>query len=183
MRPKAGTTRLGVAGVAVLVWIVGCTDGPPPSLPSRPPVALAPVEVTGVGDLAQGGASGNELVLRLTETSPAAITAGSGSLQVTLTDHAGLPGTLAFTGTPSIEAPGSLGASATLSRPNVLTVSIVDSDTFNIEEMTITGLGIRASPSAAIGSINAVIGGCAGSLAGCTAANVLASPGSVVAAQ
>lgn len=183
MRTTPRMMRHGFAGLGVLVFIVGCIDTPRPPPPTRPPVALGPVEVTGVGDVAQGGVSANALVLRFIETSPAAITAGSGSLQVTLTDHAGLPDTLGFTGTPSIEGPGSLGASATLSRSNVLTVSIVDSDTFNIEQMTITGLGIRASPTAALGSINAVISGCAGSLAGCTATNVLTSPGSVVAAQ
>jgi hypothetical protein len=175
--------RLGVAGLGILVSVVGCSNNPTPPPPTRPPVALGPVEVTGVGDVAQGGHSANELVLRFTEASPAAIRVGPGSFQVTLTDHAGLPDTLGFTGTPSIEAPGSLGASATLTRRNVLTVSIVDSDSFNIEPITITGLAIFATPTAALGSINAVISGCAGSLAGCTAANVLASPGSVVAAR
>jgi hypothetical protein len=34
-----------------------------------------------------------------------------------------------------------------------------------------------------LGSVNAVVAGCAGSLAGCTAANVLPSPGSVVAGE
>jgi hypothetical protein len=186
MSTKPTTLRLGFAGAGVLMCVVGfvgCTDNPPPPVPTRPPVALGPVEVTGVGDIAQGGASGNELVLQLTEAGIATIAAGTGSLQVTLTDHAGLPDTLRFTGTPSVVAPGSLGASAVLNGGNVLTISIVDSDRFNIEPIIITGLAISASPSAALGSINAVIGGCAGSLAGCVAANVLASPGSVVAAQ
>jgi hypothetical protein len=43
-------------------------------------------------------------------------------------------------------------------------------------------LGIRAFASAALGSIKATVGGCTGSLAGCTAATVLPSPGNVVAA-
>lgn len=175
--------RLGVAGLGLLLSVVGCTGNPTPPPPTRPPLALGPVEVTGVGDVVQGGVSRNELVLRVTETSPAAIGAGPGSFQVTLTDHAGLSDTVGFTGTPSIGAPGSLGASAALAKRNVLAVRIVDSDSFNIELITITGLAISASRTAALGSINAVVSGCAGSLAGCTAANVLASPGSVVAAR
>lgn len=176
--------RMGLAMVALgaLVGIAGCSDAPTPLPPTRPPVALGPVELTGVGNVAQDGASANDLVLRFTESNPSAIGSGSGSLQITLTDHAGLPDTIGFTGAPLIQAPGSLGAAATLSSPNVLTVSIVDSDTYNIEQITITGLGIRAAPTAAVGSINAVISGCAGSLAGCAATNVLTSPGSVMAA-
>ncbi len=180
---RRGVLRLGLAGLGILVCVAGCISDPTPPPPTRPPIALAPVEVTAVGEIAQDGESAAALVLRFTEVANAAITAGSGSLQVTLTDHAGLPDTLGFTGTPSIEAPGSLGASATLSRANVLTISIVDSDSFNIEQITITGLGIKASASAALGAINAAVSGCAGSLAGCTASNVLLSPGSVVAAQ
>ena len=183
MRTTPRMMRHGFAGLGVLVFIVGCIDTPRPPPPTRPPVALGPVEVTGVGDVAQGGVSANTLVLRFIETSPVAIAAGSGSFQLTLTDHAGLPDTLGFTGTPSIEGPGSLGATAVLTKRSVLTVSIVDSDSFNIEAITITGLAISASPSAALGAINAVVSGCAGSLAGCTATNVLTSPGSVVAAQ
>jgi hypothetical protein len=172
---------LAIAGL--LVGMVGCADIPPPSLPTRPPVAFLPVELTGVGDVKLGGVSGNTLVLQFTEATPTAILAGPGSLQVTLTDGAGSSDTVGFTGTASLASPGSLGVSATLTRSNVLTVNIVDSDSMNIEPITITGLGISTGPTAALGPINAVIGGCSGSLAGCVASNVLASPGNVVAAQ
>jgi hypothetical protein len=145
-------------------------------------VAIGPVIVTGVGDVAQGATSANGLVLMFTELSPPAIGAGPGSLWVILTDQAGRAGNVTFTGTPSIAAPGSLGATATLSAPTVLTINIVDSDPLNIESMTITGLGISATSIAAVGPINASIAGCTGSLAGCTATSVLPSPGSIVPA-
>jgi hypothetical protein len=178
--PRVGLLAVGI--VVGVVGLVGCGDDPVPSPPSRPPVSLAPFEVTGVGEIVQGGTSPNELVLHVKEAGNATIGTGPGSFQVTLTDHAGLPDTIGFAGTPSVSGPGSLGATASLTAPDVLTVNIVDSDTLNIESITITGLGIRAEPAAALGSINAAIGGCSGSLAGCTATNVLASPGSVVAA-
>lgn len=188
MRTQPTPVRVGFVALGLLVCSVGlagCADNPTPPTPpkpTRPPVALAPVEVTGVGDVAQGGASEPDLVLQFTEISPASIAPGPGTFQVTLTDHLGLRETVSFTGTPSVSGPGSLGATATLTAGNVLTVGIVDSDTVNIEQMTITGLGISTAPTAALGSINAIIGPCAGSMAGCTATNVLASPGNVVAA-
>lgn len=174
-----GAAAVGL--IACVTGLAGCGEDTFPSLPTRTPVALGPVEVTSVGEVRLGGTSESPLVLRFTEVEPRAITSGAGSFQVTLTDHAGRPDTLRFDGTPSIEGPGSLGASATVTRGNVLTVSIVDSDSFNIESVAVGGLTIAALPAAAIGSINAVIGGCAGSLAGCTASNVLPSPGEVVA--
>ena len=139
--------------------------------------------MTAVGDVVQGGVSANELVLVFSEAGPTGMTAGPGSFQVTVTDHAGLPGTLRFTGTPSAAGPGSLGVSATLSAPNVVTISIADSDSVNLEPITVTGLGIEASPNAALGSMQAVVSGCSGSLDGCIARNVLAPPGTVVAAR
>jgi hypothetical protein len=167
--------------LACLAGIAGCGEDTFPSLPTRAPVALGPVEVTSVGDIPQGGSSDMPLVLRFTEVEPRAITSGEGSFQVTLTDHAGRPDTLRFDGTPTVEGPGSLAASAALTRGNVLTISIVDSDPLNIESVAIGGLTIVAGPTAAVGPINALIGGCSGSLAGCTASNVLPSPGTVVA--
>ncbi len=131
--------------------------------------------------MAQGAESDNGLVLAFTELAPAAIGAGSGSFWVILTDQAGFAGRLTFTGTPSIAAPGSLGATVTLSAPNVLTISILDSDSLNVEPMTVTGLGIRASSTAAIGPINAELGAFSGSLATGAEPNTLASPGSVIA--
>lgn len=179
---QARRIRLAIGSVGVIAVLAGCTSPPTPPPPTRPPVALAPVGVTEVGDVPRGGASKDVLVLTFTEAGAATIATGAGSFEVTLTDSAGYPDPVGFTGTPSIAAPGSLGATAKLIRSNVLMVEIVDSDTFNIESVTITGIGIKASPTAALGPINAVINGCVGSLAGCTATNVLTSPGAVVAA-
>jgi hypothetical protein len=184
MNASRGTWRLGlvVAAIVAAVAVAGCGETPFPSIPSRPPAAFGPVELTGVGDLRQGGEAVGGLILRFTEPDVDAIAAGNGSLQVSLTDHAGLPGTISFTGTPSIEAPDSLGATVSLGG-DILTVEIVDSDRLNIESVTITGLGLIASSTAALGSVNAVVAGCAGSLAGCTVTNVLPSPGSVVTGE
>ena len=155
----------------------------PPTRVPTPQLVFGEVGVTAVGSVPRGGASGTTLVLRFTEPSVDAIPEAAGSFTVTLTDHAGVGTTLVFTGTPSLDAPGSLGASAVLVASNVLKVSIVASDRFNIEPITVTGLGISASPEAALGSINATLGAFSGSLAGGTANVVLPSPGTVVAGQ
>jgi hypothetical protein len=60
-------------------------------------------------------------------------------------------------------------------------VSIVASDTVNVEPITISGLGIKVSPTAAIGPLKAELNAFTGSLASGAASNVLASPGSVAA--
>jgi hypothetical protein len=85
-----------------------------------------------------------------------------------------------FTRAPELTAPGSLGVSATLTRSNVLTVQIVDSDTFNVEQVTIGGLAISAAASAPAGPLSLAIAACTGSLAGCAASDLLGSPGTVV---
>ena len=141
------------------------------------------VGVTAVGSVPRGGASGTTLVLRFVESSVDAIPDAAGSFTVTLTDHAGGGAALAFTGVPSLDAPGSLGVSAELTAGNVLKVSIVAADRFNIEPITVTGLGISASVDAALGSINATLGAFTGSLAGGVANDIVPSPGSVVAGQ
>jgi hypothetical protein len=165
----------------VLLIVAACANDPSPTPPTRAPIALGPVELTGVGAVPRAGVSPRSLVLRFTEIAPTTIMRGPGSVQVTLTDQAGVPGTVSFTGNPSIVAPGSLGATATVTRPNVLMVNIVDSDPLNIEQISIEDLTISASSDAALGPINAVVSRCTGSLDGCTASNVLPSPGEVVA--
>lgn len=144
------------------------------------PVFVAP-DVVSVGLISRGASSDKTLVLQFVESSVDAIPDAAGSFQVTLADHAGDGSTVAFVGTPSVGAPGSLGATATLIAPNVLVVSIVASDIFNVEPITISGLGISASSTAGIGSVNAELDDFTGSLATGAARNVLASPGSVIA--
>lgn len=155
----------------------------PPTPTPTPKLVFGEVGVTAVGSVPRSGASGTTLVLRFTEPSVDAILNAAGSFTVTLTDQAGVGTTLIFTGTPSLAAPGSLGASAELVAPNVLKVSIAASDLVNIEPITVTGLGISASPEAALGSINATLGAFSGSLAGGVANTVLPPPGTVVAGQ
>jgi hypothetical protein len=159
------------------------TPTPAPTPTPTPQLVFGEVGVTAVGSVPRGGASGTTLVLRFMEPSVDAIPNAAGSFTVTLTDQAGAGATLAFTGTPSIVAPGSLGASAELVAANVLRISIVASDQFNVELITVAGLGIGASSVAALGSINATLGAFSGSLAAGVANVVLPSPGTVVAGQ
>jgi hypothetical protein len=162
------------------------TAGPPATQPPTPgptptaQLAFAEVDVTPVGSVPRGGASGTTLVLRFVESSIDAIPNAEGSFTVTLRDSAGAGTTLAFTGTAAIDAPGSLGATAELVAANVLRISIVASDTFNVEPIAITGLGIGASGDAALGSIDARLGDFTGALAAGVATEDAPSPGTVV---
>ena len=156
---------------------------PLPSVPPTPvagPVFAAP-GVVSVGLVPRGASSGTTLVLQFREPSDAAIPNAPGSFLVTLTDQAGDGSTVAFVGTPVVDAPGSLGATAALTAPNILMVRIVASDPLNVEPITISGLGIKASSTAAIGPVKGVLGSFTGSLARGPTNDVLASPGSVVA--
>jgi hypothetical protein len=158
------------------------TPTPVPTPTPTPQPVFGPVGVTAVGSVPRGGDSGATLVLRFVEPSIDAILPAAGSFTLTLTDSAAAGATLAFTGTPSLDAPGSLGVTAELAAPNVLRFSIKGSDTRNIEPITVTGLGISASTAAALGPIRATLGDFSGSLAGGVASVVLESPGTVVAA-
>ena len=158
---------------------LGPTGTPAPT-PIPVPV-FAATDVIGVGQIPRGGASSKTLVLHFLESSLDAIPNAAGSFQVTLTDHAGDGTTVAFVGTPSVAAPGSLGATARLVAANVLLVSIAGSDTRNVEPISISGLGVSASATAAIGSVNAAVADFTGSLASGIASTVVASPGTVTA--
>jgi hypothetical protein len=156
---------------------------PAPTPTPTPQLVFGEVDVTGVGSVPRAGASATTLVLRFTESSVDAIPDAAGSFTVTLADSAGVGTTLVFTGSPTIDAPGSLGATAELVAANVLRISIVASDTFNVEPITIAGLGIGASSDAAVGPIGARLGDFTGALAAGVANVVLPSPGTVVAGQ
>ena len=60
-------------------------------------------------------------------------------------------------------------------------IGILASDTVNIEPIAISGLGIRASSTAATGPMTATLDSFTGSLASGAATNVLASPATVTA--
>ncbi len=157
------------------------TPTAPPTPAPTPGLVFGEVGVTAVGSVPRGGASGTTLVLRFVEPNIDAIPDSAGSFTVTLADDSGVGTTVAFSRTPLLDAPGSLGVSAELVAPNVLKVSVVASDTLNIEPITLSGFGIRASPEAALGSINAALGGFSGSLAGGVANVALPPLGNVVA--
>jgi hypothetical protein len=154
---------------------------PAPTPTPTPGPVFGDVGIVGVGNVPRGGASGPTLVLRFLEPSRAAIPDAEGSFTVALTDATGTGTTLAFTGTPSIVAPGSLGARAGFIAGNVLRISILGSDPNNVELITVTGLGVSASTRAALGPIGGTLGDFTGSLAGGVANVVLGSPGTVVA--
>jgi hypothetical protein len=142
---------------------------------------LATPDAIGVGPIVRGAGSAETLVLRFLESAPDAIPDAPGSFVVTIADQAGDGSTLLFHGNPSVVAPGSLGATAFLVAPNELMISIEGADTANLELITVSGLGIRATPAAALGPISATLGGYTGSFAGGAARATFDTLGSVVA--
>ena len=179
LQPPAPSPAPGATPTARPTPTTPPTTAPTPTPP--PQVVFGEVGLTAVGAVPRGGASGTTLVLRFVESSVDAIPNAAGSFTVTLVDSAGVGTTLALTGTPSIDAPGSLGVGADLVAGNVLRISIVASDTINVEPITVTGLGIGASPEAALGAIGAIMGDFSGAFAGGVANAALPSPGTVVA--
>jgi hypothetical protein len=154
----------------------------PAMSPTPPPAVFGSMDVVGAGDVARGGTSATTVSLRFLKTNPAAIPSAPGSFQVTLSDAAGQP-TIDFVGTPSVVAPDSLGASATLVAGNVLEIHISGSDPANAELLTINGLSIKAFATAALGPITASVGAFRGSLAAGVDVTDLPSPGTVVASR
>jgi len=151
----------------------------PEATPIPGPVFETP-GVVGVGQIARGSQSAETLVLEFVEPRIDAISNAPGSFRVTLTDQSGEGSTVAFTGTPSVLAPGSLGATVGRPAANVLTIEILASDRFNIESITITDLGISASPRAVVGPLVLDFSSFAGSLSAGTVAGDPGSPGTVI---
>jgi hypothetical protein len=198
-RAVVAAVLIGALALAVVVSIAllprSTEPMPSPSTAIRPPTSPTPSAaptptagpvftasgVVSVGLISRGTSSGRTLVLQFLEPSIDAIPNAPGSFRVTLTDQAGDGSTVSFVGEPLVSAPGSLGATATLEAPNVLMISIEASDTINVEPITISGLGIQATSTAAIGVVTAELNGFTGSLATGAARNFLASPGSVIA--
>ena len=154
---------------------------PTPDLTPTPKPVFGKMDVTAVGLMHRDGASGTSLVLHFVESSIDAIPAAAGSFTVTLSDSGGAGRTLAFTGTPSVDAPGWMGARAEIVARNVLRISIAMSDPTLLEQFTVSGLGISAASDAALGPTSATLGEFAGSLAGGVADLALPSPGTIVA--
>jgi hypothetical protein len=159
------------------------------SLLPQPTPSIAPTRVSGpafrasvigVGQISRGGSSGNLLVLQFLEVGVDAIPSTVGSFRVTLTDDAGDGSTVGFVGTPSVQAPGSLGATVASLAPSVLLVSIRGADPNNVELLSIRGLGISASATAALGALRIHLDQFSGSLVAGAEGSSL-SPGTVVA--
>jgi len=196
-RAVVAAVLVGALGLAFVISAATLLPRPSEPLPS-PTVAISPTPgptitatpiagpvfdspgVVSVGLISRVSSSRQTLRLELVEPSVSAIPDAPGALRVTLKDHDGNGSTVAFVGTPSVAAPGSLGATATLVMPNVLMVTIVASDEFNIESIMITGLGIEAAEKAAIGPVVAEIGDFEGSLSGGLTKDLVLSPGSVI---
>ncbi len=156
---------------------------PTPSIAqTRIPGPVLRASVIGVGQIPRGGASGNALVLQFLEVGADAIPPAAGSFRVTLTDGAGDASTVGFVGTPSVEAPGSLGASVARLGPNALLVSIRGADPNHVELLSIQGLGISASATAALGAVRIDLEQFSGSLAMGAEGGSL-SPATVVASR
>jgi hypothetical protein len=153
----------------------------PTPAPTRSPGPALRADVIGVGQVPRGGESGKTLVLEFLESSVDAIPDAPGLFRVTVTDNAGDGSTVGFVGTPSVEAPGSLGATVTPIASNILQVSIVASDSHNVELLSIRGLGISASTTAALGALKIQLGQFSGSLATGAGSTAEMSPGTVVA--
>ena len=153
-----------------------------PASTRTPGPALTASAAVGVGQIARGASSAATLVLEFLETSPDTIPDAAGSCVVTLVDHADNGSTLHFVGEPTVIGPGSLGASTVLVSPGVLQLSIVGADPHNVELMTVRGLGIGASTTAAIGQMSARLSGCTGSLSGVATSTIVGPVGSVTGA-
>jgi hypothetical protein len=201
-RAFRGVVAVVLVLALVLAFVVALATlyrpAPPPPSPSsatsRTPAPTGPASPTetpftgpafktpgviSVGLVERGSISDASLVLDFVESQADAIPNGPGSFVVSLADSAGDRSTVAFAGAPTIDAPGSLGATATFTASGDLLIEIVASDPLNIEPLTIRGLEISASQTAAIGPVTAEVGGFGGSLSSGIATNRLASPASV----
>lgn len=126
------------------------------------PAALATVTVAGVGTIAAGQTSTTPATYTLRENGAALFTGGDGTaaceLSVTITDSA-LAATVTF-GTPSIVAPGSLGATVTGAGTNVLCINwpAAGSSAVDVEQIVVSAT-ITAGAVAASGAIRTFISG------------------------
>ena len=145
-----------------------------------PGVVFDTVAVSPVGSIPRGGGSATSFALHVVESKIDAIAAAPGSFTLTVADSSGAGTTLAFTGTPSVVAPGWMGVKAEVVAGNTLRISVAMSDLTLLEQFWVSGLGIHAAPGAALGPIKATLGDFTGSLVGGVANAVLLSPGTVV---
>ena len=153
IRKKAGGMLFSATLLSALVATVAA------------PLALASVSVTSAGAVPKGGTSAGTAAFTFTENSAACFStvAQPTALVVTILDNAAAA-TVTFSGTPVVTSPGSLGPATASISGNTLTVAFLGSDTINIEQVTVSGLSIKATTAAASGAIGATLTGTAGRL-------------------
>ena len=135
------------------------------------PFASAATTVTSAGAVPRGGTSAGTAAFTFGESAIACFAAFTPpdnynnhalnpALTVTILDSASAA-TVHFVGTPVVTAPGSLGATASITgaASNVLTINFTNSDPLNIEQISVSGLNISADNGAANGAIKATLGG------------------------
>jgi hypothetical protein len=141
---KAISAGMSAALVASLFTFIAATT------------AFASVTVTSAGTVPRGDTSTGTATFTFTENDANEFSI-NGTLTVTILDSAS-GATVTFTGTPVLTAPGSLGASVAVAG-NVITVTTTGHDDSNVEQITVSGLKIKATLAAATGAIKATLGG------------------------
>gem|GEM_PF-5842915 len=162
--------------------------------------AFAAVSVTGVGSLGVGSTSTAAASFTLSEETAGCITAalggGVGHVYIEINPNGTLPAAVAgsnyvrFTGTPTLTAPGSLGASVSLidlsalaGNNDTIDLRISASDPINKQQVTIAGVNVKAGANAATGAIRTTINdSLGGALATCFLASTTTASGTVSAA-
>jgi len=127
---------------------------------------LAATTVTGAPSIPRGGTSATAPTFTFTENTAACFANAAGTLVYTITTAG-----VTFTGTPTLTAPGSLGATLT-STTTTFTVATTASDTTNIEQISVGALKLKATTAAALGAVTATL---TGSLAACVVGTTTAT--------
>lgn len=123
------------------------------------PAVFASTAVTSAGTVPRGGTSTGTASFTFTENTANCFTnvAQPAALVVTILDAANNP-TVTFVGPPVVSGPGTVGATATVAG-NVLTIAFAGASPVNVEQITVSGLKISATATAATGAIKATLTG------------------------
>jgi hypothetical protein len=136
------------------------------------PSAFAATTTAGVGSVGRGSTSTATATFTFTEETTACVfnaLGGAGGpngpidLNVLIAPKAPITGTVQFVGTPTLVAPGSLGgATATIVQSaagvnDTLRIRIFGGDQFNKQQITVSGLKVKASSSATLGAIQTTL--------------------------
>jgi hypothetical protein len=119
------------------------------------PAAFASITQTSAGNVAQGTTSVGTATFLFTENSANALTT-IGYMYVDILPALPGTGTVTWSGTPAISAPGSLDASVAIVGSR-LEIRIRGVDAANVETISITGLKVKASADASPGAVRATL--------------------------